>query len=308
MSGIKFVTYPGSPNPFDWGGSFGVGTDTTKFTDGGVFDTTTYESTSVPGTLLGCYDFGTPTAIDGIKAYYLVGSGHTVLLHYSNDFSTWTQIVITPDLYPFVSQTWAAITARYWLLEVASSGTAALFDYRLYSAGVQQLPPAPPATSLREVHIFSTGTLYADVEGTPVELALLQNVAMTIKGAEKRLYDCPIRSVYPIDVAFCEGQALMQAETASISPSGIVKLLGGSLSGTSVLQLLTLSKTLLKMPFSLTLTLQDTTGKQHVWTLNNVYCPDLKLPVKAADFLMPDFNLIGLPDVGGIVATVTMTQ
>ena len=188
------------------------------------------------------------------------------------------------------------VTTTYTLTATGAGGTTTT------SATVTVLPPR------REVHIFSTGTLYATVAGNQIEFALLQNVMLMFQGTQKRLYDCPIRSMFPIDVAYTDGNALMQAETASISPDAVVTMLGGSLSGSSALKLLTLSKTLSKTPFSLALTLQDTTGKQHVWTFNNVYCPDLRLPVKATDFLMPAFNLFGLPDAGGVVATVAMAQ
>jgi hypothetical protein len=154
-----------------------------------------------------------------------------------------------------------------------------------------------------ETHIYSSGTLYAG----DVALALLQNVTVSTKvGAVALLHGPAWICAFPVDVGFAESSMALQAETASISPQALVTLMGGTLDSGSMPNLLTLAKTLRKMPFTLVLTTQDTDGRQQVWTAGNVFCPNLHLPSKASDFTRPQFDMVALPDGNGVVATVGM--
>jgi hypothetical protein len=101
------------------------GTSTTKFTDVGVGDHTTYESVTNPtveADITGYYDLGsgTLTAVKSVKAsLYWATSSTSVTLQYSTDNSSWTSVPITTGTgstgwndYTFTLKT--AVTARYW--------------------------------------------------------------------------------------------------------------------------------------------------------------------------------------------------
>jgi hypothetical protein len=160
----------------------------------------------------------------------------------------------------------------------------------------------------RDVHLFSTGTLFTLAGGALLPLALLQNVTVSFKSEKALLYGSLQRSPFPVDAAFEKDGAILRAETASLNPGAFAQLLGGDLSGATALQAVSLARRLAKMPFTAVLALRDTKGAEEIWTFNVVYCPDLTLPVKAEDFLKPGFTLIAFADRAGTLVSVQMGQ
>lgn len=160
----------------------------------------------------------------------------------------------------------------------------------------------------RDVHLFSSGTLFTLAGGVLLELALLQNVTVSFKSEKALLYGSLQRSPFPVDAAFERDGAVLKAETASLNPSAFAQLLGGDLGGATARQAVSLARRLAKMPFTAVLTLKDTEGVQEIWTFNVVYCPDLTLPVKANDFLKPGFTLIAFADRADTLVSVQMGQ
>ena len=128
--GIKFETYAGSPNTGDWSGGFAGGTDTLKFSDNAVGDTTTYEVFTGGGTILGCYDLGSPIVINSVE-FTVGGSGpYSIEVSYANVFGTWTTITSGATT---TNQTISAggVSARYWLLYLGATNPQ-ISDFRLY--------------------------------------------------------------------------------------------------------------------------------------------------------------------------------
>ncbi len=159
-------------------------------------------------------------------------------------------------------------------------------------------------TPRREVHLFSSGILVA-AGGIP--FALLQDIALSFPACSKKLLnDAAWVSRFAVDVGFAEGRAQLTAAICSISPSALVTLIGGSLDTGSIPNILTLSKVLSKMPFTLVATLQDTTGLQQVYTFGQVFCPTLQMPTVASDFAKYNFSMFALPDGSGNIATAAM--
>jgi hypothetical protein len=199
-----------------------------------------------------------------------------------------------------------SVQAGQAALEMAASGA---FRAAVTQADLEVSVRRPIVTQpRREVHLFSTGTLLTLAEGVLLKLALLQNVSMRFRSGRTLLHGSLQRSPFPVDAAFEKSEAVLTAETASLNPGAIAQLLGGDLSGTTALQVVSLARRLGKMPFTAILTLLDTHGVTEIWTFNTVYCPDLTLPVTAADFLKPGFTMVAVPDRAGTLISVQMGQ
>ena len=129
-AGIKFETYASSPATSDWTGGFAGGTDTLKFNDGAVGDTTTYEVFTGGGTILGCYDMGAPTTINTVEFVVGGSSVYGIEIAYANTFGTWTTITTSLTVTNQTIST-GGISARYWMLYLGATNPQ-ISDFRLY--------------------------------------------------------------------------------------------------------------------------------------------------------------------------------
>lgn len=186
-------------------------------------------------------------------------------------------------------------TTTYTLTATGPGGTATA------TATVTVLTPP------REVHIFSTGTLFATVNGVQTEFALLQEIAVRFQSKIKLLYDAPQVSKFAVDAAFYGGEASLVARYAGINVLALQTALAAASAGTNPVTL-TVGQVVALAGLSAVLTLQDTTGKQYIFTFGNLRIPSLELPLAEGDFTVPNVQMSAYPDGSGNICTIQMPQ
>ena len=145
-----------------------------------------------------------------------------------------------------------------------------------------------------------------------IVFALVQSITATHKTQEKRLYAPAWVQTYPADVGFHSGEAMLEAEIASIKSDGMRKLLAAIetsavVSGVTVLTE-TIGKTVALPSFAAVLQTQSTDGNSQLWHFPNCRAPGREITAKIDDFAMSKFQFCAYPDQEGVVAYHQLPQ
>jgi hypothetical protein len=157
---------------------------------------------------------------------------------------------------------------------------------------------------------FSTGTLVAfattdtpeafDLPDEGVELALLQDVSIEYKWQDKALYGpCWVNS-WPEEIALYNGAATIKATWAKFYAAALQLLLNAAKIGGDVNRV---EKSVIPLPwFKVVFVGQTTDGDQVRLTFGKVSAPNLTIPFKREDFMMPNVELHALPDADDVIS------
>ncbi len=187
------------------------------------------------------------------------------------------------------------------------------------SPEVSAVFPSPPAQAHAKdtdmTRIFSTGQLFVDTGGGPIELAVLQEISWEMPFQEKELRTAPWLNMFAEARAFYGGKMTMKAKNAEVRADALRILVAGVNTPAvpanpaaqpptaAVPGVMTVGRIAVLPAFSAVFQTQDESGNLVSVTCGKVHAPGVTLPFKLEDYVYPDFTMVADEDAAGVVAT-----